>query len=104
MNPKPLPLIVARARENNLRVSCHIETATDFRNALSAGVDEINHLPGYYPDFARTQASQYRINEQDAAMAARKRVVVVTTTYVSEAELKTPDEKKLAREIQVRNL
>jgi imidazolonepropionase-like amidohydrolase len=104
MNPKLLPLIVARAHENNLRVSCHIETATDFRIALAAGIDEINHLPGYYPDFAGTQASQYPINEEDAAMAARKRVVVVTTTYVSEAELKTPDEKSRAREIQARNL
>ncbi len=104
MNPKLLPLIVARAHEKNLRVSCHIETATDFRNALAAGIDEINHMPGYYPDFARTQSSQYPINEQDAAMAARKGVVVVTTTYVSEAELKTPDDKKRAREIQTRNL
>ena len=104
MNPKLLPLIVARAHEKNLRVSCHIETAADFRNALAAGVDEINHLPGYYPDFARTQPSQYPINEEDAAMAARKGVVVVTTTYVSEAELKTADDKKRARAIQASNL
>ena len=104
MNPRLLPLIVARAHASNLRVSCHIETATDFRNALAAGIDEINHMPGYYPDFARMQAGSYLINEKDATAAARKGVVVVTTTYVSEAELKTDDEKRQAREIQTRNL
>jgi hypothetical protein len=104
LDPKLLPLIVARAHERNLRVSCHIETATDFRNAMAAGVDEINHLLGYYPDFARTQPGWYWITEQDAALAARKGITVVTTTYVSAAELNKPDEQKQAREIQARNL
>jgi predicted amidohydrolase YtcJ len=104
MNPRLLPLIVARAHENHLRVSCHIETAADFRNAIAAGVDEINHMPGYYPEFVRARAEWFRITEQDAALAARKGVVVVTTTYVSVAEIKNPDELKRAQEIQARNL
>ena len=48
LDPKVLPSIVAKAHVAGLRVSCHIETAMDFRNAIAAGIDEINHLPGYY--------------------------------------------------------
>ena len=103
-NPRLLPLIVARAHESHLRVSCHIETATDFRNALAAGVDEINHMPGYYPEFVRARAEWFLITEQDAALAARKGVVVVTTTYVSTAEIKKPEDLKKAQEIQAQNL
>jgi len=49
LDPKVLRSIVDRAHADHLRVSCHIETAVDFRNALAAGVDEINHMPGYFP-------------------------------------------------------
>jgi hypothetical protein len=104
MNPRLLPLIVAKAHESHLRVSCHIETAADFRNALAAGVDEINHMPGYYPEFVRARAEWFSITEQDAALAARKGVVVVTTTYVSTAEIRNIDYMKQAQEIQARNL
>lgn len=102
MDPKLLPAVVAKAHEDHLRVSCHIETASDFRNAVTAGVDEINHLPGYYPDFAHPD--WFPVTQQDAELAARKGIVVVTTTYVSAAELKDPNELKRAEEIQTRNL
>lgn len=105
LKPSLLALIVARAHENNLAVACHIETATDFRNALAAGVDEIAHMPGYFPDFSRrANPAWFSIAEQDAELAARKRVVVATTTYVSTAELKKPDDLRRAREIQSHNL
>lgn len=103
-NPKLLPLIVRKAHQSHLRVSCHIETAADFRNALAAGVDEINHLPGYYPEFEHARPEWFRITREDAALAARKATVVVTTTYVSAAEIKKPDEMKQAQEIQAQNL
>lgn len=102
MDPKLLPAVVAKAHEDHLRVSCHIETATDFRNAVAAGVDEINHLPGYYPDFAHPE--WFPITQQDAELAARKGVMVVTTTYVSAFELKDQSQVKRAEEIQRRNL
>src|SRR5262249_61310566 len=51
LDPKVLSLLVAKAHSVGLLVSCHIETAQDFRNALAAGVDEINHMPGYFPGF-----------------------------------------------------
>jgi hypothetical protein len=83
LDPAILPAIVRLAHEAGLRVSTHVESATDFHNALVAGVDEINHTPGFRPennDIANYKnLSRYVISEADARLAARKRVVVVTT-------------------------
>lgn len=83
LDPALLPLIVRRAHRAGLRVSAHVETATDFHHALVAGVDEINHLPGFRPeknDPANYHTlSRYEISEADARLAGRNRVVVVTT-------------------------
>ena len=83
LDPAVLPLIVRRAHAAGLRVSTHVETATDFHNAAVAGVDEINHTPGFRPDrndFANyANLSRYQISEADAKLAAQKHIVVVTT-------------------------
>ena len=50
LDPNLLSEIVRRAHRAGLRVSTHVETATDFHNALVAGVDEINHMPGFRPE------------------------------------------------------
>jgi imidazolonepropionase-like amidohydrolase len=84
LDPALLPLVVRRAHQAGLSVSSHIESAADFHVALAAGVDEINHLPGFRPDrdsialFAGDLA-RYRIAPADARLAARNGVVVVTT-------------------------
>ncbi|MDQ2922597.1 MAG: serine hydrolase [Acidobacteriota bacterium] len=87
LNPAILPEIVRRAHRDGLRVSTHVETATDFHNALVAGVDEINHLPGFHLPRPENndvtdrlqELSSYRISDADARLAAQKKVVVVTT-------------------------
>ncbi|HEX8456419.1 MAG TPA: amidohydrolase family protein [Pyrinomonadaceae bacterium] len=82
LNPRLLPEIVRRAHRANLRVSTHVETAIDFHNALVAGVDEINHTPGFRPennDWKKFDAARFKISDRDAQLAARNRVVVVTT-------------------------
>ena len=78
LNPTLLPEIVRRAHAAGLRVSTHVETATDFHNALIAGVDEINHTPGFHTN-DKLGLAPYEISEEDARLAARKRVFVVTT-------------------------
>lgn len=78
LNPALLPEIVRRAHAAGLRVSTHAETATDFHNALVAGVDEINHTPGFHTN-DKLGLARYEISEVDARLAARKRVFVVTT-------------------------
>jgi hypothetical protein len=83
LDPAILPAIVHKAHRDGLRVSTHVETAADFHNAVVAGVDEINHLPGFRPDredFANyADLSRYQISEADAKLAAKQQIVVVTT-------------------------
>jgi amidohydrolase family protein len=101
--PKLLPIIVEKAHKDGLRVSTHVETATDFHNALVAGVDEINHLPGFdilSPD----QIYRYQISEQDAQLAVRRGLFVVTTTVLSKSMLRDQKLLPLVRENQERNL
>ncbi len=81
LDPALLPEIVRRAHEAGLRVSTHVETATDFRHALLAGVDEINHMPGFRgdPEVRLPDPAVYEIPEEDARLAALLGTVVVTT-------------------------
>jgi imidazolonepropionase-like amidohydrolase len=100
LDPAILPEIVRRAHRDGLRVSTHVETAADFHNAVAAGVDEINHLPGFRPernDMANyTNLSRYEISEADAKLAAQKEIVVVTT--IGESVEETFNEKHNERD------
>lgn len=83
LDPRLLTYIVGKAHAAGLRVSTHVETAADFRAAVVARVDEINHLPGFRPErdalpgYARLD--RYVLSDADAARAAKRKVVVVTT-------------------------
>ncbi len=112
LDPAVLPAIVQRAHRAGLRVSTHVESATDFHNALVAGVDEINHTPGFRPennDIANYKnLTRYEISKADARLAARRRVVVVTTLGETiEAVLNGKDNaagRNAVRDMIVRNL
>lgn len=73
LDPRLLPLIVKKAHSNNLRVSTHVTNAADFHNAVTAGVDEIAHLPfiGSTP-----------IAVKDAKLVAKRGITVITTCTV----------------------
>jgi hypothetical protein len=90
LDPGLLPEIVQRAHKDGLRVSTHIESAADFHHASIAGVDEINHLPGFRAD-GKLPPSIYEISEEDAELAAEKGVVVVTTLGAIIAALRQID-------------
>jgi hypothetical protein len=47
IDPKLAKLITKKAHSAGLQVSAHAETPNDLKVALAAGIDEINHLPGY---------------------------------------------------------
>lgn len=81
LDPRLLPELTRRAHEAGLRISVHVETAHDFRKALDAGVDEINHLPGFRGDEENRfpDLDLFRLRENDAMRAAEQGVVVVTT-------------------------
>lgn len=81
LDPALLKEVVQRAHVAGLRVSTHVESAADFHNALVAGVDEINHTPGFRisGDVKTHLISEFQISEADAKYAARHGVTVVTT-------------------------
>ncbi len=83
LDPALLPLVVSRAHAAGLRVTTHVETAADFRNAVAAGVDEINHLPGFRPEgndlAGYRKLERYRLTAADAREAAEHHVTVATT-------------------------
>src|SRR5262249_5621381 len=71
---------------NKLRVSAHVESATDFDVAVKAGVDIIAHLPGFWPDpqrIARSGLGIYKISEESAQRAGQQHVTVMTTLWQS---------------------
>ena len=109
LDPALLRDIVRRAHAARLRVSAHVETAADFHNALVAGVDEINHTPGFRGD-ERAQLpnpAMFEISEADAKLAASRRVVVVTTVGAAAQFLKTGVDSLRRRafdRLHVRNL
>lgn len=80
LSPEVLKEIVIKAHNSGLRVSTHIETGIDFGHAVIAGVDEINHLPGFRPEPAyANKLSVYKIREEDAQLAGEKKITVITT-------------------------
>ncbi|SPP63727.1 amidohydrolase family protein [Nitrospira lenta] len=78
LDPELVPGIVTRAHRAGLRVAAHVETAADFRLALTAGVDEIAHVPGWFLEPA-DQESRMMLTEEDARLAAKSGVIVTTT-------------------------
>lgn len=81
--PNVLHAAVRKAHAAGLRVSAHIDTARDFRHAVEAGVDEINHLPQPDPRFS-PDLSAYVIDAETARLAASKGITVVTTASTTE--------------------
>jgi hypothetical protein len=81
LDPALLNIIVKKAHAARLRVATHVESAVDFHNALMAGVDEINHTPGFRitEDVAPHKIAEFEIAASDAKFAARHGVYVVTT-------------------------
>ena len=97
LSPQIFAKLVEKAHENNLRVSVHIESAYDFHVAVAAGVEEIAHLGGY-------RAPQ-PIDKVDAAEAARRGIVVVTTAgLINRYKEREPERYAALREAQIANL
>ncbi len=97
LSPQIFAKLVAKAHKNDLRVSVHINSAHDFHIAVSAGVQEIAHLPGY--------RQPEPIDKADAAEAARRGIVVVTTAgLINRYKEREPERYAAAREAQIANL
>jgi hypothetical protein len=104
LDPELLPMLVKKAHAAGYSVSTHIEDAADFHNALLAGTDEINHMPGFriFSDVENHPSSAFKISEADAEKAARQGTYVVTTLNGARA---LPPEKKVEQDlVNARNL
>lgn len=103
LSPERVTSIVKRAKAAGLRVSVHVETAADFAAAVNAGVDEINHLPGYLVREGEP-IERYQIGEAVATQAAANGVTVVTTIGIAANFARRPELLKLVQDNQKRNL
>jgi len=71
IDPQLVPHLVELAHAEGLSITAHVDTATDFHNAVTAAVDEIAHLPG-------TDEPEV-ISYKDARIAAKNDVAVIAT-------------------------
>lgn len=107
LNPKLLPLIVKKAKEAGLSVSCHVETPADLRNAIKAGVQEINHLPGYQVRWKEGYEEDYYLLSHALLRRMKRARVHADPTYsLAETELLEPDSLRYAarKRLHIRNL
>lgn len=90
LDPQLVPSIVKKAHHAGLRVSAHVDTVTDYRIALRAGVDEMAHLVGYYiqPD---DDPRKYELTAEDVKETARRGVSIsVNNVAMSEFNAQSP--------------
>jgi imidazolonepropionase-like amidohydrolase len=106
LDPALLPEVVNRARAAGLRVSAHVESAADFELAVDAGVDEVNHLPGFRgPAPGMTVTPQlFDISDALAKRAAAQKTIVVTTVSGAEGLPKEDPLRKLVEAQTVKSL
>jgi hypothetical protein len=102
LSPELVSFIVTKAHQDGFRVSAHIETRMDFLNAVHAGVDEITHTPGFYL-FSKDELERYRLKPEDAKLAAKKKVFVITA-LLSRNLTEDASLLPLVKEIQAYNL
>ena len=83
LNPEIYGKLVKLSHDHGLRVSTHINSANDFHVAVEAGSDEIAHLPG--------TRSLEDVRPEDAQLAAKKGIIVVTTVSLVDSNYKERD-------------
>ena len=95
LDPRLVPLIVNKAHAAGLRVSAHVDTLTDYRIALNAGVDEEAHLPGYYVGFkSAPDVRKFELTAADVKETARRGVWVDIAPVVFDYyDVQSPSEK-----------
>lgn len=76
LNPALVPMIVKKAHAAGLRVSAHVDSLTDYRIAIEAGVDEMAHLPGYYVGLD-DNADKHKLTPKVARETARRKIWVI---------------------------
>lgn len=81
IDPILAKLITKKAHAAGLKVSAHAETPSDLKVALAAGVDEINHLPGYQVRWRDGYTERYYKLTPKLARSMKRKGVHVDPTY-----------------------
>ena len=101
IGPKLAKLITKKAHAAGLKVSAHAETPSDLKVALAAGVDEINHLPGYQVRWRDGYTEKYyKLTPKLARSMKRKGVHVDPTYSLLQTEIKPMSNQQ--REVQMK--
>jgi len=95
--------IVRMAHASGQRVAAHVDSAADFEAAVRAGVDQIAHLPGYFPHHGDAPES-YLLSPASIELAAQRKIAVITTTAATGLFKADADLQARIREVQKRNL
>lgn len=100
IDPKLAKFITKKAHAAGLKVSAHAETPSDLKVALAAGVDEINHLPGYQVRWRDGYTEKYYKLTAKIARTMRRKGVHVDPTYsLLQTEIKPMSNQQ--REVQM---
>lgn len=101
IDPKLAKLITKKVHAAGLKVSAHAETPSDLKVALAAGVDEINHLPGYQVRWRDGYTEKYyKLTTKLARSMKRKGVHVDPTYSLLQTEIKPMSNQQ--REVQMK--
>lgn len=103
LRPEVVAEIVRLAHQSGWRVAAHVDSAADFDAAVRAGVDQIAHLPGYFPHHGDAPEA-YLLPPDSASLAAQRKVAVITTTAATGLFKAESDVQTRIREVQKRNL
>lgn len=108
LDPQLVPLIVERAHHAGLRVSAHVDTVTDYRIALAAGVDEMAHLVGYYIQ-PEDDPRKYELTAADVKETARRRVSISVNNvagneFNAQSPYYNPKVKAVTDRVRIENL
>ncbi|HLP37136.1 hypothetical protein [Lacibacter sp.] len=107
IDPKLAKLITKKAHAAGLKVSAHAETPSDLKVALAAGVDEINHLPGYQVRWRDGYTeTYYKLPAQLVRKMKKERVYVDPTYSLLQTEIKpmSNQQREAQMNVQKENL
>lgn len=103
VSPEVVAEVVRRAHAEQRRVVVHIESAADFAAAVRAGADFIAELPGYFPQHGEDPET-HLIPPDIAALAAEKKVGVITATVATRLFQPAPELLTRIEAVQKQNL
>ncbi len=103
VTPEVVAEVVRRAHAEQRRVVVHIESAADFAAAVRAGADFIAELPGYFPQHGE-EPETHLIPPDIAALAAEKKVGIVTATAATQLFQPAPELLARIEAVQRQNL